>query len=130
MGQAWGDRHDWSGTGQTVRHRPVDLVHLARQALGDWALECEILRMFDQMSRTYFARVERSTTVDDLVYHLNTLKGAAMGVGAWSIAELALALEDELRAGEPVDPEKVEDLQIAVEEAGAFIEQILSNEPA
>jgi hypothetical protein len=119
----------WGDGAQALRHRPIDLVHLAKQSMGDWALECEVLRLFDQMARTYFARVERSGTIEELIYHLQSLKGAAAGVGAWGIAELSLQVETEL-AGEAVDPERIEDLHIAVEEASAFIEEILRNEPA
>ncbi len=62
--------------------------------------------------------------------HLHTLKGAASGVGAWSIADLAKAAEDEIRGGAPVNPERIDDLDIAVQEVSAFIGDILANEPA
>lgn len=112
------------------RHRPIDMMHLGRQALGDPGLESEILRLFDTMSRTYFERLESSTSVDQLLQHLHTLKGAAAGVGAFGIADLARATEEELRAGTPVNPERIDDLGMAVHECSAYISTLLENEPA
>src|SRR5687768_8426597 len=95
-------------------HGPVDMIHLAKQTLGDRGLEEEVLRMFDETSRIYFERIERSTSVDELMRHLHTLKGAAAGVGARAIADLARTAEDELREGQHVNPEHIEDLHMAI----------------
>lgn len=107
------------------RHQPIDLAHLEKQALGDKGLEAEVLRMFDQMAHIYLRRLETSTTVEDLVRHLHTLKGAAAGIGARKIAELAGVAEDELRAGRPVSPERIDDIAVAVQECSAFITGLL-----
>ncbi|HEV7278527.1 MAG TPA: Hpt domain-containing protein [Devosiaceae bacterium] len=112
------------------RHRPIDMMHLGRQALGDPGLEGEILRLFDTMSRTYFERLESSTSVEQLLQHLHTLKGAAAGVGAFGIADLARATEEELRAGAPVNPERIDDLGMAVHECSAYIATLLEGELA
>ncbi len=101
--------------------RPIDMEHLSRQTLGDPGLELEVLRMFDTMSRVYYERLETSTTVDELLRNLHTLKGAAAGVGAVALAELARVAETELREGAPVNPERIDDLNMAVEEVSAFI---------
>jgi HPt (histidine-containing phosphotransfer) domain-containing protein len=106
------------------------MVHLARQTMGDHGLECEVLRMFDSMSHVYFNRLEASTTVEDLVRNLHTLKGAAAGIGAVRIADLARAAEEELRAGRPVNPERIEDLDMAVQECSVFIGELLAHEAA
>jgi len=100
---------------------PIDLDFLRRQALGDPGLEEEVLRLFDEMSRVYYGRLEMSTTVGDLLVNLHTLRGAAAGVGALRLAELARTAEDELRAGAPVNPERIDDLGIAVHEVSVFI---------
>ena len=110
------------------RREPVDRVHLARQTLGDRGLELEVLRMFDQTARAYFGRIEQSTNVDDLIRHLHTLKGAAAGVGAVAIRDLAATAERELRAGEPVNPERIDDIEMAVAECSAWIEDVLESE--
>lgn len=101
--------------------RPIDLDFLGRQTLGDPGLEQEVLRLFDEISHTYFERVETSTTVPDLVRNLHTLRGAAAGVGAFGLAELARVAETELREGVPVNPERIDDLNIAVQEVSEFI---------
>jgi HPt (histidine-containing phosphotransfer) domain-containing protein len=110
--------------------RPIDLVHLAKQCLGDEHLEYEILRLFDTTVKTYFGRLTSATTSEDFRLNLHSIKGAASGVGAWTIADLAKAAEADLHAGKPISPETVADLGHAVEEAGTFIAVMLSNEPA
>ena len=109
--------------------RPIDLVHLARQCLGDAGLEHEILRLFDTTAITYFKRLQLSSSYDDLAMNLHSLKGAASGVGAWTIADLAKSAETELKAGRPINPEVIADLGIAVEEVSAFVTEMLSKEP-
>lgn len=116
--------------GAGFQHRPIDMVHLARQALGDRSLELEVLRMFDELAHAYCRRIQQSAGVDELVRHLHTLKGAALGIGAGAIARLAGAAEARLRAGNPVDPEQLDDIEMAVEECSAFIETLLVDEPA
>ena len=113
-----------------LSHQPIDMAHLGRQALGDKGLECEVLRLFDTMSRTYFGRIETSVTVEQLLQHLHTLKGAARGIGAVRVAEMAATAEAELLAGEPVNPERIDDLGMAVQECSAYIAGLLVDEPA
>jgi HPt (histidine-containing phosphotransfer) domain-containing protein len=100
---------------------PIDLQHLSNQTLGDPGLELEVLRLFDEMSHTYYERLEHSTNVEELLRNLHTLKGAASGIGAFGLAELARVAEAELRQGSPVNPERIDDLNIAVQEVSAFI---------
>lgn len=110
--------------------RPIDLVHLAKQCLGDEHLEQEILRLFDTTVTTYFARLERASSYDDLAMNLHSIKGAAGGVGAFTIADLAKAAEVEMQAGRPLSVERIADLGMAVEEARSFIARMLGGEAA
>ena len=110
--------------------RPIDLVHLAKQCLGDEHLEYEILRLFDTTVKTYFGRLEMAASYDDLAINLHSIKGAASGVGAWTIANLAKGCEVEMQAGRPLTSERIADLGIAIEEVRGFIARMLSNEPA
>ena len=110
--------------------RPIDLVHLAKQCLGDEHLEYEILRLFDTTVRTYFARLEQATSFDELIMSLHSIKGAASGVGAFTVSDLARACETELQAARPLQPERIADLGMAIEEVRTFIARMLSNEPA
>jgi chemotaxis protein histidine kinase CheA len=97
------------------------MLHLARQSMGDPGLELEILRMFDEIVAVHFARLEQATSVPDLLTHLHTIKAASAGVGAWSLAEHAHIMERELEAGEPVNPERVDDIHISLTEVRDFI---------
>jgi len=117
---------------QTVKRqgRPIDLVHLAKQCLGDEALEYEVLRQFDMRVATYLGRLRLAEAADDLLVNLNALKGASNGVGAWMIADLAMAAEEAIRAGRPLAPEGIDDIAMAVEEVRSFVAGILVNEPA
>lgn len=110
--------------------RPIDLVHLAKQCLGDENLEREILRLFETTLKTYYERLTVATTFDDLAINLHSIKGAASGVGAWSIAEQAKAMEAEMRDGRPIKAERIADLGIAVEEVRDFISRMLADEAA
>lgn len=109
---------------------PIDMGHLSRQTLGDPGLEEEVLRLFDQMARVYYDRLETSTNVSDLLTNLHTLKGAASGIGAFGLAELARVTETELREGAPVNPERIDDLNVAVQEVSAFIAERLRDSAA
>jgi len=123
-GQSTAKTAETSSPMQEIRG-PIDMAHLSRQTLGDNNLELEVLRMFDEMSRTYYSRLESSTTVEDLLVNLHTLRGAAAGIGAFGLAELARVTESELKAGAPVNPERIDDLHVAVEELSVFIAQRL-----
>jgi HPt (histidine-containing phosphotransfer) domain-containing protein len=110
--------------------RPIDLVHLAKQCLGDENLEREILRLFDTTLKTYYERLVIASGFDDLAMNLHSIKGAAVGVGAWTIADLAKGMETELRDGRPLKAERIDDLGIAVEEVRDFVSRMLASEAA
>ena len=110
--------------------RPIDLVHLAKHCLGDENLEYEILRLFDTTVKTYLGRLQLAASYDDLALNLHSIKGAASGVGAWTIADLAKGCEAEMQAGRPLTTERLADLGMAIEEVRSFITRLLSNEPA
>jgi HPt (histidine-containing phosphotransfer) domain-containing protein len=106
---------------------PIDMVHLGRQALGDPGLQEEVLRLYSSMSQVYLGRIEDSTSVTMLLEHLHTLKSAAAGIGAWAVRDLARRTEDELRSGLPVNPERIEDIAMAVAECVAFIDRLVES---
>ncbi|VAW19797.1 hypothetical protein MNBD_ALPHA12-671 [hydrothermal vent metagenome] len=105
--------------------RPIDLVHLAKQSLGDPGLEEEILRMFDQVVQTYVRRVSKNIACEEVLADLHALKGAARGVGAFGIAAMAEAGEAEARKDGALSAETLSDIGIAVEEVRSFISQLL-----
>lgn len=106
-------------------HRPIDLVHLARQTLGDRGLECEILHMFDRMALAHVERVKAATGAAEVLVALHTLKGAASGIGARGIADLAHTAEEEVHRTGRLSEERADDLRHAVHETSAFIAKLL-----
>ena len=107
--------------------RPIDLVHLSRQSLGDPGIEQEILLMFDQMVLTHMSRIRETIDVKVILYNLHALKGAAAGVGAKNIALLAKDAEDEMHKSDKLSHECIADLRMAVEEVRHFIAELLGD---
>lgn len=105
--------------------RPIDLVHLARQTLGDRGLECEVLRLFETQVNLYFDRLRAATDDYEITLGLHTLKGAARGVGAVALAEQAAAAEIEYRESGRLEEETLADLGMAVAEVSGYIGSIL-----
>nr|CAD6603877.1 transcriptional regulator [Rhizobium sp. Khangiran2] len=73
--------------------RPIDLVHLARQTMGDKTLEVEILQIFARQARK--AMLEMSSGESSaIIAAAHRLKGAASSVGAFTVADLAMRIEE------------------------------------
>ena len=74
------------------RERPIDLVHLARQTMGNKDLEQEVLRLFVRQARSCASSMETSDIAERArIAHM--LKGSARGVGAFVVADRAERLE-------------------------------------
>jgi HPt (histidine-containing phosphotransfer) domain-containing protein len=76
------------------RERAIDLVHLAKQTMGDKALEVEVLQMFARQARSCLQEIG-SGDRDRAKAASHRLKGAASAVGAFKVADAANALEDD-----------------------------------
>lgn len=82
----------------TTAERPIDLEHLNRYTGGDRGLNAEILKLFEDQCAATLAQLEVLAKDDgaggkawhDLVH---TLKGAARGVGAFGLADIAAEAE-------------------------------------
>lgn len=73
--------------------KPVDLVHLGNQTMGDEALETEILSIFKSQSQIYMKMMLNSCDVTNRIRAAHSLKGAARGIGAFELAERAAEVE-------------------------------------
>lgn len=104
-----------------TRERPIDLIHLSRQTLGDPGLEQEILALFSKIAAQYLANVADTLDPKEMEQGLHALKGAAAGVGARAVANEAAEAETELRETGKLSAERLSDLAIAVEEVRVFI---------
>ena len=74
------------------RHRPIDLVYLTRQTLGDRGLEREILGLMRRQISISADRLERDAN-PDLRQIAHALKGAARNIGAFALSDAAERLE-------------------------------------
>ena len=78
--------------GYTTLHRPIDLVHLARQTSGDKALELEVLHTFARQARSYMSDLSCGQT-DVVSQTAHKLKGAALAIGAFEVSSAAEKVE-------------------------------------
>ncbi|HRE21152.1 MAG TPA: Hpt domain-containing protein [Rhabdaerophilum sp.] len=97
--------------------RPIDLVHLARQTLGDRDLEREVLGLFVVQARSVLdmlgaARDQRQR--GDLAH---TLKGSARSIGAWRVAAKAETCEQLIAANDASWQAALDELTASVREA-------------
>lgn len=102
--------------------RPIDLVHLAKQTLGDRSLETEVLRLFMTQADVYMQRVELANDDDARFAAAHTIKGSARNIGAWMVADAAEHVEttddNEIQAD-------VKALKDALRETCSFISSLL-----
>jgi chemotaxis protein histidine kinase CheA len=80
---------------------PLDLVHLARQCLGDQELEAELLQLFRHQAPALMARLSDSPHLssDAKAKIAHTLRGSALAVGAGRVADAAWRIEEVASAG-------------------------------
>lgn len=74
------------------RSRPIDLVHLATQTMGDKELEIEILQEFSRQSRLALQEIA-AADAPAMIAIAHRLKGAASAVGAFAVADAAMRVE-------------------------------------
>lgn len=99
---------------------PVDLVHLARQTLGDRALEQEVLGLFVNQSILYLRRLEKAKSVKERRIAVHTILGSARGLGAWQVAREAEKFEASCTTSSDF-----EGLTNAVNNANAYIKDLM-----
>ncbi|WP_137131265.1 Hpt domain-containing protein [Rhizobium sp. FY34] len=95
--------------------RPIDLVHLAVQTMGDKVLEAEVLSLFARQARAALVEITEGTAVS-VVAASHRLRSAANSVGAFRVAREAERLE-----ANPEDAALRATLSAAVLEAENFI---------
>lgn len=95
--------------------RPIDLVHLANQTMGDKGLEAEILQMFARQARRL---IHEMASADEagVVALAHRLQGAAKAVGAFKVSAAAERLE-----AQPTDAAGMALLHAATIDADNFI---------
>jgi HPt (histidine-containing phosphotransfer) domain-containing protein len=104
---------------------PVDLVHLARQTMGDRELEAEWLALFEAQGRQVAEKLRKAGASAAFADLARRLKGTAREVGAVAVAAAAENYEHAARAGflRQADAERLCD---AVAEARAWLRGLAS----
>jgi HPt (histidine-containing phosphotransfer) domain-containing protein len=97
------------------RHRPIDLVHLAKQTSGDKSLELEVLHTFARQARSCMSDLT-SGQGEVIAQTAHKLKGAALAIGAFSVSDAAAKVESQ--GGDAADLIQLGD---AIAEAENFI---------
>jgi HPt (histidine-containing phosphotransfer) domain-containing protein len=108
--------------------RPIDLIHLARQTLGDRDLETELLGLFTRQAIQIVARLSADLPSDDIPWRADlahTLKGSARAIGAIRVAIKAEIYEVQARDGKPNLQPALTALKSAVDEACRTIAELL-----
>jgi len=103
---------------------PVDLAHLARYTLGDRALESEILQLFCAQSLIYLEHLHAAKSDQAWREAAHSLKGSAQAVGAWRVAEAALAAEIGKGTDAGARTQVLAALEASVAEANGFIRSL------
>lgn len=105
--------------GEKIEHArkalPINLAHLDRQTMGDRALEQEILGLFSQQTGLVQLQMT-AASLDERMKLAHGLKGAAMAIGAFPVAECATAIMDN-----PADAENLKRLAKNIDDVRAFI---------
>jgi HPt (histidine-containing phosphotransfer) domain-containing protein len=102
----------------TARGRAIDLMHLARQTMGDRALEQEILGMFVHQTQQVRERIVHADQAE-CKRLAHGLRGSAGSVGAFAIADCAAAIE-----ADPEDAQAKRKLTRLIDEARDFVAAI------
>lgn len=98
--------------------RPVDLVHLARQTMGDRDLEREVLGLFVQQALSVRDEIAGADQKRRLLL-AHGLKGSARNIGAFAVADCAAAIERE-----PQDARLLKRLRLLVDDVRDFVAAI------
>ena len=70
----------------------IDLAHLSRMTLGEHSLEREVLALFDRQTEILLPRI-RLAEARAAATLAHTLKGSALGIGAFRVARAAEGVE-------------------------------------
>ena len=103
--------------------RAIDTEHLARMTLGERSLEREVLALFDRQAEMLLPRIRRGDRAVAAA-SAHTLKGSAVGIGAFGVARAAEAVE---QAKDAAFAAAIDTLARVLEETKAEIARLLAN---
>lgn len=73
--------------------KPIDLVHLSTQTMGDQLLEAEVLGIFTNQAKILEKLINSNAQRKTIIDAAHSLKGASRGIGAFKLAEIAERIE-------------------------------------
>lgn len=101
----------------------IDIEHLSRMTLGERSLEREVLALFDRQAEILLPRIRRGNPAVAAA-SAHTLKGSAVGIGAFPVARAAEAVE---QASNAAIAAAIETLAAVLVETKAEIARLLGN---
>ena len=110
-----------SGAPVAAMARAIDLGHLGRMTLGERSLEREVLILFVRQGDMLRRRMRQSAPAV-IAVAAHTLKGSALGVGAFRVAGAAAAVESAKAADLAA---ALDGLDAALDEAKAAVAALL-----
>jgi HPt (histidine-containing phosphotransfer) domain-containing protein len=99
----------------------IDIEHLSRMTLGERSLEREVLALFDRQAEMLLPRIRQGEQALAAA-SVHTLKGSALGIGAFKVASAAEAVE---QAEDAAIASAIDTLAVVLEEAKAEIARLL-----
>ncbi len=99
----------------------IDTEHLSRMTLGELSLQREVLALFDRQADMLLPRI-RGGAPATVAASAHTLKGSAVGIGAFKVAR---AVEQVEQARDAHIGAAVETLAVVLEETKAEIARLL-----
>ena len=99
----------------------IDTEHLSRMTLGELSLQREVLALFDRQADMLLPRIRQGAPALAAA-SAHTLKGSAVGIGAFKVARAAEAVE---QAKDAAIAAAVDTLAMVVDEARAEIARLL-----
>ena len=94
-----------------VRTSSVDFSHLESYVAGDRAVVREVLGLFSDQARTVLPQLDPTAPGDSWRNAAHSLKGSALGIGAFKLAEACGAAE--VARDEPVEVKRAALTQVA-----------------
>jgi len=99
----------------------IDTEHLSRMTLGELSLQREVLALFDRQAEMLMPRI-RQGAPGMAAASAHTLKGSAVGIGAFKVAR---AVEQVEQADHAEIAAAVDTLAVALDETKAEIARLL-----
>jgi len=101
----------------------IDTEHLSRMTLGELSLQREVLALFDRQADMLLPRIRRGDPALAAA-SAHTLKGSAVGIGAFGVARAAEAVEQAKKASVAA---AIDTLAAVLEQTKAEIARLLEN---